>query len=246
MNFPRFFLPSGLAPGARAALEGGEHHHLARVLRMKTGDGVILFDGRGLALAAEILEIGRDATRLQTGGEALPANESPLRTILIQALGKADKTDFVVEKAVEMGVHEIFPVFTARCDVKPAGGTDKKTERWRSIALAACKQCGRAVLPAVHAPGALEAALASAQAERKFLLHPGAPSLKNGAAPRSAAMAVGPEGGFTDEEISLAARHGFEPLALGPRVLRTETAALAALAVLQNRWGDWKRHEKTP
>ncbi len=149
--------------------------------------------------------------------------------------------DWVVQKSTELGVGAITPLFTEHTGVKLAGArSEKKARHWRQVAISACEQCGRNRLPAVHAPQKLEDWLASTLADRKFVLHHRAESVSNpgDAAPASIALLVGPEGGLSEEEIFSAERAGYSSLRLGPRVLRTETAPLSALAILQARWGD--------
>lgn len=243
MKPPRFYHPRNLVPGSCVALEGEEARHAARVLRLREGDAAVVFDGMGLALSGTVLSVSGNAVVVSLGDEPLPSRESSLRTILLQAVGKGAKTDFAVEKAVELGVSAMVPFFAARGDVKPIGERHgKRAERWKRIALAACKQCGRARIPDIAEPAAFAEALRAVEAERKFILHPAGEAIAfDGAPPRGGiAVAVGPEGGFTEDEIAEALRTGFARVSLGPRVMRTETAGAAFLAAAQAAWGDWR------
>ncbi len=239
----RFYSPQS-APyrvGERAYLSEAARHHAGRVLRAVAGDPVLLFDGEGRAATGPIAFEGKDAWITVEKVET-PLTESPVHLTLIQSMVNNDKADWIVEKAVEAGVAAIVFAPAARCITKLAGDKlEKRLARWQDIITGACEQCGRNVLPAVSAAPSLEKALASVTADVRWLMHPGeasAPVLGNAGNVRSAAFAVGPEGGFSEEEVALARSMGWQCAVLGPRVLRTETAGLAAAVFLNTRLGD--------
>ena len=234
-----------LGPGARVELPRDLAHHLGRVLRLSDGAMVSLFDGSG--------PVWRARLRLSGGGPALAEvvaaiegdRESPLRVVLGQGLSSGDRMDITVQKAVELGVAGIAPLATARAVVKLSGErADRRREHWQRIAIAACEQCKRGVVPPVAEIRGLRDWLAGLPAEApKWLLcaHQGQrlDDLPRPAPGQTGYLLAGPEGGFTEEERVLVIASGFAPVRLGPRVLRTETAAMAALAAMQVVWGDF-------
>ena len=240
MRVPRIFTEQALAAGLELALEPGPSQHLARVLRMGPGDALQLFDGSGLEHRARIVA----ADRRQVTAVLLDAQpglaESPLRIHLGIGISRGERMDLVVQKATELGVAAISPLYTERTEVRLRGEREaRKRQHWRQVIVSACEQCGRSIIPIVYEPTALSQWLASADGERKFVLHHRATAAPEGAQlPASVSLLVGPEGGLSEAEIGSAEAAGFESLALGPRILRTETAPLAALAILQARWGD--------
>ena len=245
MSAPRFYCPPPLHCGALFELPPKAAHHAHRVLRLRVNDPVQVFDGEGNALDATISEINGKRVVL---GALMPCDaeqESPLHIVLAQAMCGSEKMDWVIQKATELGVAEIQPVQTRRSVAKlPSERTEKRIEHWRSIAIAACEQCGRNVLPQVHAPQDFGAWLAHMRSipDTKFILLPdGAAALHEQPAPQGrATLLIGPEGGFSVDEAQLARQAGFISIRLGARVLRTETAAVAGLAALQTLWGDFK------
>ncbi len=241
MMNPRFFCPDGLLPESEMAPPAAVAHHAERVLRLAVGDGVTLFDGRGGECEAILVALGRQP-RARVGPRNPVERESSLAITLVQALAAGDKMDWVVQKAVELGVAAIQPVAAERSVLKLSGERAlKRVEHWRQIAVAACEQSGRNRVPAVAEILPLARWLAAPAEGRRLILAPGADgALARKAAPDGPlAVLVGPEGGWSPAELSLATRAGCEPLALGPRVFRTETAGLAALAALQTLWRDF-------
>lgn len=237
---PRFHTTQPLPAGQTLELESGPSHHLARVLRIQTGAAVVLFNGDGFDYPAQIVTVEKRAVTVALG-EAVPAAaESPLTIELGVAISKGERMDFVVQKATELGVTRIVPLLTERVEVRLKGDREeRRLEHWRGIAIAACEQSGRATIPQLSAPLPYAQWLAGCSAERRFVLHHRTDSALAGTArPASVALAIGPEGGLTAAEIAQAEAAGFEALQLGPRVLRTETAPLAALSILQFAWGD--------
>jgi 16S rRNA (uracil1498-N3)-methyltransferase len=230
-------------------LPPGPAQHLARVLRLAVGDPLILFNGRAGEHAARVEAVRRAAVTVRVGMPEPIERESPLATTLLQGIARGDKMDQIVQKATELGVARVIPVLTARGNVRL--GTDaahRKQQHWQGVAVAACEQCGRNRVPEVARPALLAAALADTDAALRLLMAPedGAATLPallaaatTGAGPlRTIALLVGPEGGLDREEMGAARLAGFQPCRLGPRVLRTETAALAMLAALQFAAGD--------
>ncbi len=238
---PRFFCPDGLLPASDMPLPAAVAHHAERVLRLAVGDPVTLFDGQGGECAASILAFGKQPLA-RLGPRLAIERESPLQITLVQALASGDKMDWVVQKAVELGVAAVQPVAAERSVLKLAGErADKRVAHWQQVAVAACEQSGRNRVPVVGEILPLAKYLARPFDGTRLILAPGADgALARKARPtRPLAILIGPEGGWSPAELDLAARAGCEPLALGPRVLRTETAGLAALAAMQTVWGDF-------
>jgi len=236
---PRLFVDTTLAPQTRIDLPDEAAHHATRVLRLEEGDPVVLFDGRGGEYAARLASRARGAAEVEVGEFRAVERESPLEVTLVQALSSSDRMDFTIQKATELGVAAIQPVLSAKSVVRLDGEREaKKLERWRRVAIAACEQCGRNRLPGLREPLPLERYRAPAAAS-KILLSPAGSAKLAGLARPPVVLAVGPEAGFSDEEEALLVRDGFARVRVGPRVLRTETAALAALAALNALAGDF-------
>lgn len=222
----------------------GAAHHAARVLRLKDGDAVVLFDGHGGEYEARLVIPGRGPVSAKTGERRDPERESPLRVTLVQAISSSDKMDLTIQKSVELGVAAIQPVFSAKSLVRLSGEREaKKLAHWRRIVIAACEQCGRNQLPEVREAMSVEACSRKLdEAALRLLLSPeGKTGLKDIKLEigREISLAAGPEAGFSDQEEQVLQRAGFVPVRLGPRILRTETAALAALAALNALAGDY-------
>lgn len=241
MRIPRIYTSQALDSGTALLLEPEPSHHLTRVLRMGQGDALVLFNGSGGEYPATITGLGKKQVEVLTGALCHLDNESPLQIHLGIALSRGDRMDWVMQKSTELGVRAITPLFTEHTGVKLTGDrAQKKIQHWRQVVVSACEQCGRNLLPAVHAPQKLDEWLANTATDLKFVLHHRADrvSEQGDPAPASIALLIGPEGGLNDGEISSAEDAGFLSLRLGPRVLRTETAPLSAIAILQARWGD--------
>jgi len=240
MRNPRIYTEQTLTPDSCLELEAGPSRHIARALRMQAGDVLTLFDGRGGEYAATIRELDRKSVIVACGEYRSRSVESPLAIHLGVAVSRGERMDWVVQKATELGVSAITPLFTERTEVKLTGArAEKKILHWRQVAISACEQCGRNRVPAIAAALQLASWLERTDAQRKLVLHHRAERLAgDGVAPTSLALLVGPEGGLDASEIELAERWGFASLPLGPRVLRAETAPLTAIAILQARWGD--------
>jgi 16S rRNA (uracil1498-N3)-methyltransferase len=242
LSLPRFHVP-GAAPGARLELPEHAAHHAREVLRLRAGEAVRVFDGAGAEFEAVLDEVSRRGVGARVLHPAAARAESPLRLVLAVAPLKGDRMELAIQKATELGVAEVWPVVTFRTDAaaRPAlrGSRD---ERWARVASGAAEQCGRAVVPHLAPTTTVEGLVARPfDGERVVLLetegHPPLPAL---ARPAGGAILlfVGPAGGFESQEAERLAGAGFRPASLGPRVLRAETAALAAVAIAQACWGD--------
>lgn len=245
MNAPRFYSPETLSAGACVALSESAARHAARVLRLREGDALILFDGRGGEYPARIARCGRDEVLAELEAWRDNECESPLAITLVQALQAGEKMDLTVQKAVELGAQRIVPVASQRSVVRLEGErARRRVEHWRAVAASACEQCGRNRLPEIRELESLRQWLArpaDGDVLRLMLDPRSANTLQTLLRPdsgRRVELLIGPEGGFAPEEDAMAVEAGFAGIRLGPRVLRTETAGLAALAAIQCLWGD--------
>ena len=238
---PRLYLERDLS-GDKLALDEREAHYLGHVLRLKRGDELVAFDGRGTERRASIGSLQRRGAELELGAsvDALPA--SRLELTLIQALPKSDAMDLIVQKTTELGASAIVPVYTEFSVVSlDTDRAERRVERWRKIAQAACEQCGRHVPPAIAEPEELARCLDGlADGDARLALDPNSTARLGDAArdPRRVVAAVGPEGGFGADDWRRLDAARFARIGLGPRVLRAETAALAVCALAQSLWGD--------
>jgi 16S rRNA (uracil1498-N3)-methyltransferase len=238
------YVDAALRDGLRLELPPAAGVHLAKVLRVRSGDELVVFAGDGYEYPASVEGVRGSRVAVAIGTARAVDRESPLAVTLVQCIARADRMDVIVQKATELGVSRIVPVESRRGVVRlKSAQAESKAAHWRAIAVSACEQCGRNRLPAIDAPRRLIDHLGAlppdgARAGTRLLLEPGAAA--RGAAPVGAevTLAIGPEGGLDDEEIEAFRLAGFEAMRLGPRVLRTETAAIAALAWLQGRYGD--------
>jgi len=242
MSAPRFYLDQLLAPGARFSLPAGPARHAARALRLAEGDVVTLFNGRGGEYSARIEWIHKDEVAISITGFADIERESGLRVILAQGISSGERMDYTLQKAVELGVAAIQPIAAKRSVVKLAGErADRRVAHWQGVVASACEQCGRNLVPPVAAPLGLASWLGKYPSGRLLFLSPLADA-RLADLPASSAtdcLVAGPEGGFEADEIAALHAAGAIAVRLGPRVLRTETAALAALAAMQTLWGDF-------
>jgi 16S rRNA (uracil1498-N3)-methyltransferase len=241
MPCPRIHCDVRLGPGAQFALAPEAAQHVSKALRLKTGDALTVFDGRGGEYEAVIQRVDRERVDVKVGAARDVERESALAIGLVQGLPEADKMDWIIQKAVELGVGWIQPLVCDRSVVRLAGERAARREaHWRRVAVAACEQSGRNRIPEVRATLAYQSWIAEPSQLPRWMLQPGAPALASHAAPAGPfELLVGPEGGLSDRERELALYRGCEPVALGPRVLRTETAPLAALAAIHALWGDF-------
>ena len=243
MRVSRFLIDQPLAPGMQLSLPESAATHLVRVLRAGVGATCTLFNGDGCDYEARVVTIGKRETRVEVGAANAVDNESPLRIVLVQALARGEKMDLILQKSTELGVAGFLPVMSERSEVRLDGErVDKRLDHWRSVVGAACEQCGRAVVPSVAAPIALAAAMPTLPGgATRLLLDPQAPRTAGQlslARDGNVVLAVGPEGGWSPRDRAALQDAGFEGMRLGPRILRTETAGLAAIAALQSRYGD--------
>jgi 16S rRNA (uracil1498-N3)-methyltransferase len=244
MSAPRFYCPPPLPLNTDYELPPEAAHHASRVLRLRAGDAVQIFDGLGNALDATIAAINGKRVLLGNLRTCMGQRQPGLHIVLAQAMSTSEKMDWVVQKATELGAAEIVPVQTQRSVARLTGlRAEKRAEHWRNVAVSACEQCGRNTLPHLLAPRELDSWLNEMRStpDSKFILLPGgASSLQAQPKPQGCVtLLIGPEGGFTADEAGVAQQAGFIPVLLGPRVLRTETAAIAGIAALQTLWGDF-------
>ena len=239
----RLFVSGQLINGGKLLLEGDRARYLGRVLRLAVGDEVSLFNGEGPEWSATIGAMTRSTATLHIGESHEVGTESALKIHLVQGISRGERMDFVVQKATELGVKRITPVLTEYGVVKlDAARAEKRRDHWQSVAANACEQSGRTRVPLIDAPMTLKNWFGDkpAQVDSELILTPGATAPLTGiAAPTTkVCVLIGPEGGFSQGEYEDAAASGFTAVSLGPRVLRTETAAVAALTVMQSLWGD--------
>jgi len=243
MPRPRIHCDQRLGPGAQFSLAPEAANHVGKALRLKTGDVIIVFDGRGGEYEATLLRMDCDQVDVKTGAWHDIERESPFAPGLVQGLPEADKMDWIIQKAVELGIAWVQPLVCDRSVVRlSAERAAKRALHWRRVAISACEQCGRNAVPEVRPTLPFLGWIAQPSQATRWLLAPGAPALAAQAMPAGALeLLVGPEGGLSEREADLAGLKGFVPVGLGPRVLRTETAPLAALAAMQALWGDFPR-----
>ena len=249
MRLTRVYIDAPLAPGARVTLSGNAASHVTRVLRLRVGEALTLFNGQGGEYAAAV-DAAHGGEVAVTVGEHRPLErESPLAITLAQGVSRGERMDLVVQKATELGAVRLVPLLTERSVVRlDARQADRKRNHWRAIAVGACEQSGRNRVPEILAPLALREFLRAAPADApaqetaalRLLLSPaGARSIAELRGPlRAVTVLIGPEGGLDEAEQAAALTAGFASVRLGPRILRTETAAIAALALLQRQCGD--------
>lgn len=243
MRQTRLYIAGTYESGSELRLEPDRHHYVSRVLRLRAGSELKIFDGNGREFTAAIMTISRHGTEIRVGSETTAQTESHLRIHLVQGISRGERMDFVIQKATELGVKRITTVLTKRGVVKlDAARGEKRRKHWQNVAASASEQSGRVKLPLIDAPAPLLDWLADKpeRVDAQLILRPGAhlPLAASRAPQTKVCLLIGPEGGFEDAEYDAAEAAGFEPVSLGPRILRTETAATSALAVLQSLWGD--------
>jgi len=253
VRVPRIYLPGVLSAGQSTELDAQATVHLTKVLRLRVGDALVVFNGEGGEYEARVSAVERRSVSIQLG-KALDRNvESPLKLVLVQGVSRGERMDYTVQKAVELGVNQIVPVNTERTVVNLKG--DRLIRRqlhWQAVVNGACEQSGRNVVPEVRPIVSLQQWLDESESDPgsglKLVLHHRAQtSLVDLPKPeRAVTVLIGPEGGLAASEIKAAELAGYVPLCLGPRVLRTETAAVAALSVLQWLWGDFADNDTRP
>jgi 16S rRNA (uracil1498-N3)-methyltransferase len=242
MRLTRVHVTEDLRGGKRIAVEGAAANHITRVLRLRAGEPLTLFNGNGAEYAATILELHRDAVVVEVGQEQAVSRESALPLTLAQGISRGERMDWILQKATELGVARIVPIVTDRTEVKlDAERAERRVAHWEAVVASACEQCGRTRLPDVSEPMKLGdwAASLDETAGLRLALDPQSDlSARELPACERATLAVGPEGGLSDHDLATLEQAGFRGLRLGPRILRTETAGLAALAMMQALLGD--------
>jgi 16S rRNA (uracil1498-N3)-methyltransferase len=246
MSITRLFSPVSLQTDAFATLGGEQARYVGKVLRLHPGDSLHLFDGRGSFYKAEIISLHTSQLVVKVGARVDKSVESPLAVHLLQCVSRGERMDFVVQKATELGVCRITPVLSEFSVVKlDAARAEKRLQHWVKIAISACEQCGRNTVPDIAMPSPLRDWFAENSAahdtnETRIALKPGAGRnlYALGATRAQLTLLVGPEGGLSDAEYAQSATCGFTAVAMGPRILRTETAAIATIAALQTLYGD--------
>jgi len=242
MRTHRVYTPQALEPGCRVRLEGRQAHYLGRVLRLAVGQVVVLFNGDGCDYASELLRAAREELEFEVTARLPALAESPLRIAVVQAVSRGERMDQTLQKCTELGAAAFQPVWSDRVEVRLKGEKlARRLEHWRGVVTAACEQSGRARVPEVFTAKALaDWAREPGEAVRLVLAPRAGFSLASLAPASEIELAVGPEGGFSESELKRLEQHGVRPVALGPRVLRTETAAPAAIAALQTLFGDFR------
>ena len=240
MRVSRFYCPNLSATATQLVLPERVYRHAIQVLRLKSGAVMQLFDGKGLEREAVLSLVEKRQAEVTLGAQIDNQSESPLPITLLQGVSRGEKMDFAIQKAVELGVTRIVPVLTQRSNVQLKGErAEKRYQHWQGVIESACEQSGRAWLPELAAISELSTVLQQQDAAVKLVLDPQADiGFSQLHKPDALSLLIGPEGGLSDEEIQQAQQHGFIALRFGPRILRTETAALATLAVVQTLWGD--------
>ncbi|MBI0037886.1 16S rRNA (uracil(1498)-N(3))-methyltransferase [Gilliamella sp. B14384H2] len=237
----RIFQPYTINQNSLITLDDNAFNHLIRVLRMKTGESITLFDGSNQITPAVIHEVNKKTVIVKTANSVLDNRESPLNIHLGQVISRGDKMEFTIQKSVELGVNTITPLLSERCGVKlDQERLEKKVQQWQKIVISACEQCGRNIIPSINPVMKLENWCANLTDSLKLNLHPKAEQGINQLANdnKNISLLIGPEGGLSNEEINMTHQYQFTDILLGPRVLRTETAALTAITALQVRLGD--------
>ena len=238
---PRIYTPEALALNSTLTLEAQASTHLIKVLRLDVGAELRLFNGDGCEYLARITVAGKKNAQVEICEILSTDSKVSFPLHLGQVVSKGDRMDFTIQKATELGITDITPLWSERCDVRLKGERlEKKMEHWKKVAISACEQSGRNHIPTIHPAMSYHEWASSVESETKLVLHTrDQKPLVDIQAPSSVALLVGPEGGITDEEVEFCIQQGFTGLMLGPRILRTETAALAALSLFQYLWGDF-------
>ncbi|HEX9584030.1 MAG TPA: 16S rRNA (uracil(1498)-N(3))-methyltransferase [Gammaproteobacteria bacterium] len=242
MRKTRLYVDARLATGETISVAGEPARYLGKVLRLEAGARIVLFNGNGGEYEATIIRMQSGRAEISLGEFAEPARESPLRITLAQGLSRGVRMDFMIQKAVELGVAAVAPIATARSVVRLDGPRlERRRLHWRGVAISACQQCGRTRLPEILPPQSLRELLESDTGGARLVLSPTATATIDAAKAIESrvTLLVGPEGGLEDAELAAAVGAGYRPTRLGPRVLRTETAALAAISALQCLEGDF-------
>jgi len=243
MRVSRLFLDTVLTQGQTVSIDGERLNYIANVLRLKTGATVSVFNGKGGEYDANIVSISKRSAELEIGDFSNKDIESSLSIVLAQGISRGERMDFTLQKATELAVSRIIPLFSERCTVNLKGERlDKRVRHWQGTVRSACEQSGRNLVPNIDKPIPLTEFLNRDTGPCKILLDPeSTQSLASiSSTPSAITILIGPEGGFSDNERRLAYAKNYQGVQLGPRILRTETAALAAISAIQTLWGDFK------
>lgn len=241
LNIPRIYLPVPLQSAELVTLDKQAAQHVTRVLRMKPGAPLIVFNGQGGEYAASLEQETRGVATVRVGDFVARDAESKLHVQLAQGISRGERMDYAIQKAVELGVAQIVPLFTEFCVVNmKEERAEKRLAHWQGVAISACEQCGRTCVPDILPPRPLHEFLTQTQASLKIVFDPYSTQHLAQLSPPSGdiTILIGPEGGLSDAETLVAKKFGFTAVQLGPRMLRTETAPVAALAAVQTLWGD--------
>lgn len=242
MRIPRIYVDLPLAEHSTFDLPDGAFQHCCKVLRLKDDHPIIVFNGLGGQYHAKLANVQKRSAQLTVENFVTLDNESPLKVTIGQSISRGERMDYAVQKAVEAGVYRIQPLFSERCEVRLNDARlEKRVQHWQQVAISAAEQSGRGVVPEVCFPIPLEEWVVNCNDMLKLTLHHhSARPLQDFSEPKNQqiALLIGPEGGLSEDEVRFAQQHQFSAIALGPRVLRTETAPVVALTALNMRWGD--------
>lgn len=241
MRVTRIYQPGEFSPGEIIPLSTPASQHVGRVLRMKIGDSILLFNGNNYQFPAKIVEVSKREVKIEIQDAKQHSVESHLKIHLGQCISKGDKMDLVMQKAVELGATSITPIFSKFCSVNlDEKRIEKKHKQWQEQVISACEQSGRNYLPIVNFPCKIQNFIENCEASHKLILHPTANSSLQDYKDisKDVTILIGPEGGLAEDEVNYAQKFEFKPIKMGPRILRTETAAISALSILQAIYGD--------
>jgi 16S rRNA (uracil1498-N3)-methyltransferase len=239
MRIPRLFIDLPLSENSHVELPREASHYLSRVLRLTVDAPLRVFNGLGGEYPATICKLTKNSVSITTGRLDSSDYQSPLHIHLGISLSKGERMDFVIQKATELGVAEISLLNSGRTEVRLKGERlEKRVSHWRKVSISACEQCGRNRIPTIHPPMNLPQWLTNREESIKLVMQPGTAQPLQQQPANSVALLVGPEGGFSEQEIAAATAAAFDSISLGPRILRTETAPLVAISILQHHWGD--------
>ena len=241
MQIPRIYHPQLLST-TTVELNPQTSHRITHVLRLKVNHHVLLFDGSSNEYLTRITSISKQSVKARIERRHTISRESPLQTELAQCISRGNRMDYAIQKSVELGVSQITPIISKRCNVGlDRGRMQKKLSHWQGIIIHACEQSGRGTIPILNRPCAIESWLAQCNTDTKLVASPytAMQAITKQHRPKSVSIIIGPEGGLTEYEVAQAQQHDFACFSLGPRILRTETACVAALSVIQQLWGDF-------
>ncbi len=240
MRIPRIFVDQALQPHTEICFTQETSHYLSRVLRLSLDAKIRVFDGKSGEYEAKITNIQKNRVTASLSAFIEESRQSPLPVHLAIGISRGERMDWVIQKSTELGVASIVPLFSERCEVKlDSKRLQSKLTHWRKVAISACEQSGLNIIPEIHPPQQLKEWLPTANTDLKLVLHPlDSQPLARLATPDSVTLLIGPEGGFSQSEITAAIQSSFQPIQLGPRILRTESAPIVAISILQYQWGD--------